>query len=191
MTEVVQPLCSVQAVEEGNGQNSTCFETRDYRLTCTGYSRPRNALVCQCSIFGDSALARRVVGERDPEGAAFAGVEGMHVTAHAVRHFPLRDGARIEEGAINARARGVNVAANGSSSCRIRNTCETSSTRWSCVRAFNRSVFVCRPSGSSVFGRSLGWNRPEIHGAATGVQRLCRFPTAHVEGVRDDPSSRL
>ena len=33
----------------------------------------------------------------------------MHVTGHAVRHFPLRDGARIEEGSINARARGVNL----------------------------------------------------------------------------------
>src|SRR6266540_7123561 len=54
--------------------------------------------------------ARRVVRERDPEGAAFAGVEGMHVTGHAVRHFPLRDRARIEEGAIDDRAGGVNVA---------------------------------------------------------------------------------
>jgi hypothetical protein len=35
----------------------------------------------------------------------------MHVTGQAVRHFPLRDGARIEEGSINARAGGVNVAA--------------------------------------------------------------------------------
>ncbi len=78
----------------------------------------------QCSRFGSNTssgsrlliftfdfASARVVGERDPEGAAFAGVEGMHVTGHAVRHFPLRDGARIEEGSINARAGGVNVAA--------------------------------------------------------------------------------
>jgi hypothetical protein len=113
----------------------------------------------------------------------------MHVTGHAVRHFPLRDGARIEEGSINARAGGVNVAADTGRVHAGPGTRAKPAVR--ARRAFNPSVLVCRPSGSSVFGRSLGWNRPEIHGAPTGVQRLCRFPTAHVEGVRDDPSSRL
>jgi len=53
------------------------------------------------------------------------------------------------------------------------------------------SLLVCRSSGSRVFRRSLGGNRPEIDGASTSVKRLLRFPTAHVEGVRDDSGSRL
>ena len=39
---------------------------------------------------------RRVVRERDPERATFAGVELVHVTGHAGRHPPRRDRARID-----------------------------------------------------------------------------------------------
>jgi hypothetical protein len=52
---------------------------------------------------------RRVVGERDPEHATFAGVEGMDVTGHAGRHHPRGDRARIEQRAIDGRAGCVHV----------------------------------------------------------------------------------
>ena len=45
-----------------------------------------------------------VVRERDPERAAFAGVERMHVAGHVGRHHPRRDLARIEKRAIDPRA---------------------------------------------------------------------------------------
>jgi hypothetical protein len=57
--------------------------------------------------------------------------------------------------------------------------------------ARNPSGFVCRFSGRIIFGRPLGRNRPEIHGAPISFKRLLRFPTAHVEGVRDYTGSRL
>jgi len=46
----------------------------------------------------------RGVRKRDPERAALAGVERMHVAGHAARHLPLHDRARIEKRAINDRA---------------------------------------------------------------------------------------
>jgi len=53
---------------------------------------------------------RRVVRERDPERATFAGVERMHVAGHAGRHLPRRDRALIEKRAINDRAGRVHAA---------------------------------------------------------------------------------
>jgi len=43
--------------------------------------------------------------------AAFPRLEGVHVTGHAGRHHPGRDGARFEKRAVDARARRVHVAA--------------------------------------------------------------------------------
>src|SRR5213593_4684780 len=55
-------------------------------------------------------LRRCVIGERDSEGATFAGVERMDVAGHAGRHHLLRDRARIEQRAIHARAGRVHAA---------------------------------------------------------------------------------
>jgi hypothetical protein len=55
----------------------------------------------------------------------------------------------------------------------------------------NPLVWVRRACGSRIFGRTLGGYRPEVDRGPAGVQRLLRFPTAHVEGVGDDPGSRL
>src|SRR5687767_3119957 len=52
---------------------------------------------------------RLVVGERDPERAAFAGIELMYVTRHAGRRHPSRHRTRIEQRAIDLRAGRVNA----------------------------------------------------------------------------------
>lgn len=46
-----------------------------------------------------------VVGQRDPQRAALASVELIHVTRHAGRDLPARDGRRIEQRLVDARAR--------------------------------------------------------------------------------------
>jgi hypothetical protein len=53
---------------------------------------------------------RLVVRERDSERATFAGVELMHEAGHAGRHLPCRERARVDERAINDRARRLHVA---------------------------------------------------------------------------------
>jgi len=55
--------------------------------------------------------AGRVVGERHPECAAFAGVKLMHAAGHAGRHAPLRHRVRVEQGPVDGRARRSKVAA--------------------------------------------------------------------------------
>ena len=62
--------------------------------------------VC-CRLAGPG---RRVVRERDPERAAFAGIKSMHVAGHAGRHHPLRDRSRIEKRAIDGSAGRVHAA---------------------------------------------------------------------------------
>src|SRR5215208_3106080 len=48
---------------------------------------------------------RRVVGERDPERAALAAVEFVHVGGHARRYFPLHDRLRVDEGVVDPAVR--------------------------------------------------------------------------------------
>src|SRR5207247_11331687 len=50
--------------------------------------------------------------ERDTERAAFACIEFMHAAAHAGRHPPLRDRARIDKCPVDSRARGAHVTRN-------------------------------------------------------------------------------
>ena len=52
-----------------------------------------------------------IIGQRDPERAALAGIERMNLTGHAGRHHPRGDGARIEKRAINDRAGRIHAAA--------------------------------------------------------------------------------
>jgi hypothetical protein len=69
------------------------------------------AAVVRVGVSGRLAgPGRRVVRERDPERATFAGVERMHVAGHAGRHHPHRYRARVEKRAIDDRAGGVHVA---------------------------------------------------------------------------------
>ena len=53
---------------------------------------------------------RRVVRERDPKRATFAGGERMHVAGHAGRQHPRRDRAHIEKRAMDDRAGRVHAA---------------------------------------------------------------------------------
>jgi hypothetical protein len=50
---------------------------------------------------GLAGRVRRVVRQRHAELPAFPGVEFVHVTGHAVRHPPLRDRVRVEEGSVD------------------------------------------------------------------------------------------
>jgi hypothetical protein len=73
--------------------------------------QPLEAAVVRVGVGGRLAGAgRRVVRERDPEGAAFAGVERMHLAGHPVRHLPSDDGVRIEQRAIDLLAGRPDVA---------------------------------------------------------------------------------
>ncbi len=54
---------------------------------------------------------RRVIRERDPDRATFAGFELMHVAGHAGRHLPLNDGFRIDKCAVDSCALRVYVLA--------------------------------------------------------------------------------
>ncbi len=62
--------------------------------------------LCEVAVVGVgvgcrlASPTRRVVRERDPEQAAFAGIEFMYAAAHAGWHPPFRDRARIQEGPI-------------------------------------------------------------------------------------------
>ena len=60
-----------------------------------------------CRLAGP---VRRVVAERDPERAAFAGIELMHVAGHAFRHSPFRDRVRIQERLVDSQTRSVHVS---------------------------------------------------------------------------------
>jgi hypothetical protein len=68
------------------------------------------AMVCVGVRGRLAGPGRRVIRERNPERATFAGVERMHVAGHAGRHHPRRDRARIEKRAINDRAGRVQAA---------------------------------------------------------------------------------
>jgi len=74
--------------------------------------KPGEATVEGVGVGGRLAGAgRRVIGERDAEGAAFAGIERAHVAGHAGRHHPRRHGARVDQRPIDGRARGIDVEA--------------------------------------------------------------------------------
>ena len=56
-----------------------------------------------------ASLGRRIVRERDSESAALSGLEGVHLTSHAVGYFPFRYRVRVEKRTIDSRARRVDV----------------------------------------------------------------------------------
>ncbi len=58
----------------------------------------------------DFGIAFHDLESGDPEHAAFAGIERMHVAGHAGRHHPFRDRTPIEKRAIDDRAGRVHAA---------------------------------------------------------------------------------
>ena len=84
----------------------------DNLLVCHELYQPAVVRVGMCGRL--AGCRRRAVRERDSERTTFAGVEHMHVTGHAGRHYPPRNRARIENRAINDRAGRVNVLTDAS-----------------------------------------------------------------------------
>src|ERR1700733_5860763 len=79
--------------------------------------QPGEVAVVGISLGGRLAgRARRVIGERYPEGAPFAGIELVNPAGHAIRHPPLLDRIRIEERPVDSRAWRADMA---SDLCRI------------------------------------------------------------------------
>jgi hypothetical protein len=68
---------------------------------------------------------RGVVGERDPERAALAGVEFVHIGGHSGGHFPLHDGLRVEQRVVDPRARRGDIAANAGLAHRPERACSS------------------------------------------------------------------
>src|SRR5207249_11810644 len=86
-------------------QRGVCRLELDHFDNLLVYHELHEAAVVRVGVRGRLAdPGRRVVRQRDPERATFAGVERMHVAGHAGRHHPSRDRARSEKRAIEARA---------------------------------------------------------------------------------------